>query len=124
MEGVLLRPLPYASPERLLTLHENQPQVPNASLSVPDFKDLRAPVAANCRAVVLMGRDSELIAKAIGDEVPLIRVNSLIEAVERCKAVAEPGDAVLLSPACASFDMFKNYEERGHLFAQAVEGLK
>src|SRR3954451_10514748 len=41
VEGVLLRPLPFASPDRLLTLHENQPQVPNASLSVPDFKDLR-----------------------------------------------------------------------------------
>jgi UDP-N-acetylmuramoylalanine--D-glutamate ligase len=89
-----------------------------------DFKDLRGPVAANCRAVVLMGRDAQLIAEAIGDAVPLIRVGSLIEAVERSQALAEAGDAVLLSPACASFDMFKNYEERGQLFAQAVEGLK
>jgi UDP-N-acetylmuramoylalanine--D-glutamate ligase len=74
--------------------------------------------------VVLMGRDAQLIAEAIGDAVPLIRVGSLIEAVERSQALAEAGDAVLLSPACASFDMFKNYEERGQLFAQAVEGLK
>lgn len=88
-----------------------------------DFKDLGNPVAANCRAVVLMGRDSELIAAAIGDAVPLVRVQSLLEAVERSRALADPGDAVLLSPACASFDMFKNYEERGQLFAQAVEGL-
>ncbi|NWE70859.1 UDP-N-acetylmuramoyl-L-alanine--D-glutamate ligase, partial [Pseudomonas gingeri] len=84
---------------------------------------LRGPVAANCRAVVLLGRDSELLAKALGDDVPLVRVQSLDDAVQRCAELAEPGDAVLLSPACASFDMFKNYEERGRLFAQAVEGL-
>jgi UDP-N-acetylmuramoylalanine--D-glutamate ligase len=55
--------------------------------------------------------------------VPLIRVGSLIEAVEQCRAIAEKGDAVLLSPACASFDMFKNYEDRGHQFVRAVEDL-
>jgi UDP-N-acetylmuramoylalanine--D-glutamate ligase len=88
-----------------------------------EFKDLRDPVLAHCRAVVLMGRDRELIGEAIGDGVPLIRVNSLDEAVAQCRALAQPGDAVLLSPACASFDMFKHYEERGHLFARAVEGL-
>lgn len=88
-----------------------------------DFSGLRAPVAAHCRAVVLMGRDAELIAQALGDDVPLIRVNSLEEAVQRSAEVAQSGDAVLLSPACASLDMFKNYEERGRLFAQAVEGL-
>ena len=70
-----------------------------------------------------MGRDAELIAQAIGDAVPLIRVNSLLEAVAQCRAVAQPGDAVLLSPACASFDMFKNYEDRGHQFVRAVEDL-
>ncbi|WP_455923506.1 UDP-N-acetylmuramoyl-L-alanine--D-glutamate ligase [Pseudomonas putida] len=88
-----------------------------------DFSGLKAPVAAHCRAVVLLGRDAELIAAALGDDVPLVRVNTLDEAVEQCAALAQPGDAVLLSPACASLDMFKNYEERGRLFAQAVEGL-
>ncbi|NWC11026.1 UDP-N-acetylmuramoyl-L-alanine--D-glutamate ligase [Pseudomonas agarici] len=88
-----------------------------------DFNGLRGPVAANCRAVVLLGRDGELLAQALGDEVPLIRVQTLDDAVRHCAELAEPGDAVLLSPACASFDMFKNYEERGRLFAQAVEGL-
>jgi len=73
--------------------------------------------------VVLLGRDAELLAQGLGDDVPLVRVQSLDEAVQRCAELAEPGDAVLLSPACASFDMFKNYEERGRLFAQAVEGL-
>ncbi|AMB86861.1 UDP-N-acetylmuramoylalanine--D-glutamate ligase [Pseudomonas agarici] len=88
-----------------------------------DFNGLRGPVAANCRAVVLLGRDGELLAQALGDEVPLIRVQTLDDAVRHCAELAEPGDAVLLSPACASFDMFKNYEERGRLFARAVEGL-
>ncbi|OCR25440.1 UDP-N-acetylmuramoyl-L-alanyl-D-glutamate synthetase [Pseudomonas syringae] len=88
-----------------------------------DFSGLAAPVAAHCRAVVLLGRDAELIAHVLGDSVPLIRAQSLDEAVQRCADTAQPGDAVLLSPACASFDMFKNYEERGQLFAQAVRDL-
>jgi UDP-N-acetylmuramoylalanine--D-glutamate ligase len=88
-----------------------------------DFKDLKGPVAEHCRAVVLMGRDSDLIAAALGDAVPQVRATSLDDAIARCKALAQSGDAVLLSPACASFDMFKNYEERGQLFARAVEAL-
>lgn len=88
-----------------------------------DFSGLRAPVAANCRAVVLIGRDAELIAQALGDGVELIRAATLQDAVLRCADIAQAGDAVLLSPACASFDMFKNYEERGRLFAQAVGDL-
>jgi UDP-N-acetylmuramoylalanine--D-glutamate ligase len=88
-----------------------------------DFNGLRAPVAAHCRAVVLIGRDADLIAQALGDEVPLVRVATLDDAVQRCAELAQAGDAVLLSPACASFDMFKNYEERGRLFAQAVGDL-
>ena len=88
-----------------------------------DFSGLRDSVAKHCRAVVLMGRDAELIAAALGDAVPQIRVASLDDAVARSRSLAYSGDAVLLSPACASFDMFKNYEERGHLFARAVEAL-
>lgn len=88
-----------------------------------DFSGLTAPVARYCRAVVLLGRDAELIAAALGDAVPLARVKALDEAVQRCAELAREGDAVLLSPACASLDMFKNFEERGRLFAQAAEGL-
>ncbi|MBX8528053.1 UDP-N-acetylmuramoyl-L-alanine--D-glutamate ligase [Pseudomonas cichorii] len=88
-----------------------------------DFSGLRAAVAAHCRAVVLLGRDAELIAQALGDAAPLVRVITLEESVQRSAELAQEGDAVLLSPACASLDMFKNYEERGRLFAQAVEGL-
>ncbi|MFJ3052770.1 UDP-N-acetylmuramoyl-L-alanine--D-glutamate ligase [Pseudomonas nitroreducens] len=88
-----------------------------------DFHDLRGPVAQHCRAVVLLGRDAELVSAAIGNAVPKVRVNTLEEAVEHAADLALPGDAVLLSPACASLDMFKNYEERGRLFAKAVEEL-
>ncbi len=88
-----------------------------------DFNPLAAPIAAHCRAVVLLGRDAEQIATVLGDRVPLVRVQSLEDAVLRSAELAQSGDAVLLSPACASLDMFKNYEERGHLFARAVEAL-
>ncbi|SFP24107.1 UDP-N-acetylmuramoylalanine--D-glutamate ligase [Geopseudomonas sagittaria] len=93
-----------------------------------DFTPLRASVAKYCRAVVLLGRDAELLAEALRGEdgeavVPLLRVATLDEAVQRCAGLAEAGDAVLLSPACASLDMFKNFEERGRLFAQAVKEL-
>lgn len=88
-----------------------------------DFSALRQPVASHCRAVVLLGRDAELIAEALGDAVPLVRVKTLDEAVQRAAELAEAGDAVLLSPACASLDMFRNFEERGRLFAQAAEAL-
>ncbi|MCQ4245165.1 UDP-N-acetylmuramoyl-L-alanine--D-glutamate ligase [Pseudomonas stutzeri] len=88
-----------------------------------DFSGLRAPVARYCRAVVLLGRDALRLAEALGDATALVHVGSLGEAVQRAAEFAEAGDAVLLSPACASLDMFKNFEERGRLFAAAVEAL-
>ncbi|MFZ3185684.1 MAG: UDP-N-acetylmuramoyl-L-alanine--D-glutamate ligase [Pseudomonas sp.] len=88
-----------------------------------DFSALRAPVAAHCRAVLLLGRDAELLAGALEGSVPLLRVKTLEDAVLRAAELAQAGDAVLLSPACASLDMFKNYEQRGQLFAAAVQGL-
>ena len=89
-----------------------------------DFSPLKLPVGKFCRAVVLLGRDAERLAAALGDAAPLIRVTRLDEAVQRAAEQSEVGDAVLLSPACASLDMFKNFEERGRLFAQAVEALQ
>lgn len=88
-----------------------------------DFSSLREPVGRYCRAVVLIGRDAERVAAALGDGVPQLRVDTLEDAVRRCAEFAQPGDAVLLSPACASLDMFKNFEERGRVFARAAEGL-
>ncbi|OLU34027.1 UDP-N-acetylmuramoyl-L-alanine--D-glutamate ligase [Pseudomonas sp. PA27(2017)] len=88
-----------------------------------DFSSLRKPVAAHCRAVVLLGRDADKLAAVLDGAVEIVRADSLQAAVEQAAALAQSGDAVLLSPACASLDMFKNFEERGRLFAQAVEAL-
>ncbi|MDX1512547.1 MAG: UDP-N-acetylmuramoyl-L-alanine--D-glutamate ligase [Gammaproteobacteria bacterium] len=86
-----------------------------------DFSPLRSPVEEHVRTLILFGRDAAAIAHSVGDIVPILFVPDLDEAVERAGAVAGPGDAVLLSPACASFDMFKNYEERGQAFRAAVK---
>ena len=89
-----------------------------------DFTPLAPAVKAHARAVVLIGRDAALISAALeGTGVPLERAGSMEEAVARAFALARPGDAVLLSPACASFDMFRNYGHRGALFAIAARAL-
>lgn len=88
-----------------------------------DFSALREPVAKFCRAVVLLGRDAELVGAALSDQTPKVRVQTLDEAVRKAAELAKAGDAVLLSPACASLDMFRNFEERGRLFAKAVEEI-
>jgi UDP-N-acetylmuramoylalanine--D-glutamate ligase len=75
------------------------------------------------RAVVLIGEASDLIAKALGDAVPHVRALTMDDAVKIAADLAKPGDAVLLSPACSSFDMFADYKERGDAFVGAVEAL-
>ncbi|HEX7772994.1 MAG TPA: cyanophycin synthetase, partial [Pyrinomonadaceae bacterium] len=85
-----------------------------------DFSPLRAAVKARTRAVVLIGRDSETIATALAGCVPTVRAHDMEEAVRAAYARSEPGDAVLLSPACASFDMFDSFEHRGKVFKQEV----
>jgi len=89
-----------------------------------DFSALREPIARYCREVILLGRDAGRLASVLQDAVALKQVQGLEEAVQRAAECALPGDAVLLSPACASLDMFMNFEERGRLFAAAVEALK
>lgn len=90
-----------------------------------DFSPLVDSVAENARAVVLIGRDAPLIEQVLIDtDVPLYKAADLPEAVNIAKKIAQRGDAVLLSPACASFDMFKNYVHRAEVFVQAVTRLK
>lgn len=88
-----------------------------------DFAPLAKPVARTCRGVVLIGRDARPLADALSGACALSFADSLEDAVQQARAQAQPGDTVLLSPACASLDMFRNYEERGLRFAQAVEAL-
>ena len=90
-----------------------------------DFSPLAAAVKANGRAVVLIGRDAPLIeAVLLSTNVPLYQAADLPEAVNIAKKVALKGDAVLLSPACASLDMFKNYIHRAEVFVAAVNQLQ
>ncbi len=86
-----------------------------------DFEALRAPVAQHARAVVLIGRDAALLEKALGGVVPVLHAQDMQAAVRAAARTAQPGDVVLLSPACASFDMFRNYEHRGQVFVECVK---
>ena len=89
-----------------------------------DFTPLAGPVARHARAVVLIGRDAPLIKAALqGAGALLLEAASMQEAVGLAAAQAQPGDAVLMSPACASFDMFDNYEHRARVFCDAVRQL-
>lgn len=88
-----------------------------------DFTPLLPAVQRAARAVVLIGRDADLITRVLDGVVPLVLATSMADAVQRAAELAQPGDLVLLSPACASFDMFDNYAHRGRAFAEAFRGL-
>ena len=86
-----------------------------------DFSELRTAVVGHARAVVLIGRDAPQIERALGSVVPVRHAPDMRAAVIEAKQLAQNGDVVLLSPACASFDMFRNYEHRGDVFRAAVQ---
>jgi len=89
-----------------------------------DFSPLAEPVSRFARAAVLIGRDASLIREALaGGDAPVVDAKDMVDAVAQASALAQSGDAVLMSPACASFDMFKDYEHRARVFAQAVADL-
>ncbi len=90
-----------------------------------DFSPLGPVAASHARAVVLIGRDAEKISAALqGCGVAVVRAHDMADAVRLSAALAQPGDAVLLSPACASFDMFRNYAHRAEVFVGAVHALQ
>ncbi len=89
-----------------------------------DFSQLREPVSRHCRALVLIGEDAPLIERALAGVVPLHVVETMTDAVGRASELARQGDCVLLSPACASFDMFSGFVERGQAFSRAVVELE
>ena len=89
-----------------------------------DFSPLKSPIINFAKAVVLIGRDAQLIENAIiGGDVQIIRTSNLEEAVNESAKISRSGDIVLLSPACASLDMFKDYAHRAQVFIQAVQEL-
>jgi len=90
-----------------------------------DFSPLKDAIGKHARAVILIGRDAPLLESAIcASQVPIELSPSLRDAVHRAAAIAQSGDVVLLSPACASFDMFRNYVHRAEVFIDAVMELQ
>ena len=89
-----------------------------------DFAPLAAPVRRHARAVATLGRDAARIEAALASTfVPMQRFDTLQAATRWCFEQARPGDAVLLSPACASLDMFRNYAHRAEVFVAEVEAI-
>ncbi len=89
-----------------------------------DFSQLQPAVASHCRAAILLGEDAADMESVLRDHVPVTLVAFMEEAVEAAATQAMAGDVVLLSPACASFDMFTGYIQRGESFCRAVERLR
>ena len=86
-----------------------------------DFSELRTAIEQHAKLVILLGEDANVISDALGSSVKTKTVKSLEEAVAEANSQAVPGDIVLLSPACASFDMFDGYEHRGNEFMRLVK---
>ena len=88
-----------------------------------DFTSLREAMATFVRSVILIGEDADKLEDALGEQVPMVRADSLESAVSLAHAHALAGDVVLLSPACASLDMFRDFNHRGDAFTAAVDAL-
>lgn len=88
-----------------------------------DFTMLVPAIQQYARQVILIGDAAKALAKAIGEAVPITFANDMHDAVKQAALAAKPKDSVLLSPACASFDMFKNFEHRGEVFTEIVNRL-
>ena len=84
---------------------------------------LQQAVARHCKLLILMGEDAPLLQQALSSSAPVIMVSSLEEAINVAATQAQAGDVVLLSPACASFDMFSGYVQRGEAFCALVKLL-
>ena len=88
------------------------------------FDKLAAVARSHVSRALLIGRDAERIEQVLGDATETVRVGNMARAVRLARAAARPGDTVLLSPACASFDMYANFEARGDAFVAAVRALR
>ena len=89
-----------------------------------DFSAMRSAFRATFRSVILLGRDADNIAEVVASHNPCEKVNDMRAAVQLAEKHAQPGDVVLLSPACASYDMYENYQQRGEDFAHLVRELR
>jgi UDP-N-acetylmuramoylalanine--D-glutamate ligase len=87
------------------------------------YTALAAHMRDRCKAVIAYGEAADLVQRDLRDTVKVVRAASFDEVLRRARSLTKPGDAVLLSPACSSYDMFRNYEDRGAQFRAAVEAL-
>jgi UDP-N-acetylmuramoylalanine--D-glutamate ligase len=87
------------------------------------YTRLAARLARNCRAVVAYGEAAPLVLADLTGKVPVVQGGDFADVLQQARALSRPGDAVLLSPACSSYDMFRNYEQRGAMFRAAVEAM-
>jgi UDP-N-acetylmuramoylalanine--D-glutamate ligase len=88
-----------------------------------DMNELTPFVKEKAKSVVVMGKDAGLIEQALAGCVPVYNAKNMVQAVQIAATLASSGDSVLLSPACASLDQYKNYQDRGNQFAAAVLAL-
>jgi UDP-N-acetylmuramoylalanine--D-glutamate ligase len=89
-----------------------------------DYAELMALVREKVKAIICLGLDNRKIIDAFGNVVDvMVEVSNMSDAVRTAQRLTEKGDAILLSPACASFDLFENYEDRGNQFKRAVQNL-
>ncbi len=89
-----------------------------------DYTEIEPLVKEKVKAIVCMGKDNDKLMKFFSDKVPYIRsTHSLEDALKACRELSKAGDTVLLSPCCASFDLFHSYEERGKMFKDAVKAM-
>jgi len=88
-----------------------------------DYNELMTLVQNKVKAIVAMGADNSKIIEAFSGTVEVIDTDSMEKAVRKASRLADKGDVVLLSPCCASFDLFENYEDRGRQFKNAIRNL-
>jgi UDP-N-acetylmuramoylalanine--D-glutamate ligase len=88
------------------------------------YAPLKLLLADQARTLIVIGEDAERIIAELGDTAQVVRATDMPDAVRRARLAARPGDAVLLAPACASFDMFDSFEHRGRVFKEEVGELR
>jgi UDP-N-acetylmuramoylalanine--D-glutamate ligase len=104
--------------------HKNIVAILGGDAKGQDFGPLIEPLRKFARAVVLIGKDAPHIQQALaGVEIPVLQATDMASAVAKASTQALDADTVLLSPACSSLDMYKNYEERGQIFSECVNAL-
>lgn len=108
----------------LLAMDRNTHAIVGGRYKGGDLRELREAARGRVRQILAIGEAQQRVQDALADVVEVVRCASLREAVERAFSAAAPGEAVLLAPACSSFDMFADYAERGRAFKQEVARLK